>query len=141
MLAEKWARLVVHTLANGPARTSQLRRQVGGISEKMLIQTLRRLERNGFVSRRAYPEVPPRVEYSLTALGASLSEPITTLDRWVENHLQDIAMAQRKFDRHLRYGRLNRRPMLCCRGQPSMVYQATDPFAWVPRPTGAWSML
>jgi DNA-binding HxlR family transcriptional regulator len=81
MLAEKWALLVVHTLANGPARTSQLRRQVGGISEKMLIQTLRRLERNGFVSRRAYPEVPPRVEYSLTALGASLSEPITTLDR------------------------------------------------------------
>jgi DNA-binding HxlR family transcriptional regulator len=100
MLAEKWALLVVHTLANGPARTSQLRRQVGGISEKMLIQTLRRLERNGFVSRRAFPEVPPRVEYSLTALGASLSEPITTLDRWVENHLQDIAMAQREFDRH-----------------------------------------
>ena len=100
MLAEKWALLVVHTLANGPARTSQLRRQVGGISEKMLIQTLRRLERNGFVSRRAYSEVPPRVEYSLTALGASLSEPITTLDRWVENHLQDIAMAQREFDRH-----------------------------------------
>src|SRR6478672_9526877 len=92
--------LVVHTLANGPARTSQLRRQVGGISEKMLIQTLRRLERNGFVSRRAYPEVPPRVEYSLTALGASLSEPITTLDRWVENHLQDIAKAQLEFDRH-----------------------------------------
>ena len=82
------------------ARTSQLRRKVGGISEKMLIQTLRRLERNGFVSRRAYPEVPPRVEYSLTALVASLSEPITTLDRWVENHLQDIAMAQREFDRH-----------------------------------------
>jgi DNA-binding HxlR family transcriptional regulator len=61
---------------------------------------LRRLELNGFGSRRAYPEVPPRVEYSLTALGASLSEPITTLDRWVENHLQDIAMAQREFDRH-----------------------------------------
>ena len=51
MLAEKWALLVVHTLANGPARTSQLRRQVGGISEKMLIQTLRRLERSGFVSQ------------------------------------------------------------------------------------------
>ena len=60
----------------------------------------RRLERNGFVVRRAYPEVPPRVEYSLTALGASLSEPITTLDRWVESHLQDIADAQREFDRH-----------------------------------------
>ena len=99
VLAEKWALLVVHTLADSSARTSQLRRRISGISEKMLIQTLRRLERSGFVSRRAYPEVPPRVEYSLTALGASLSEPITTLDRWVENHLQDIAMAQREFDR------------------------------------------
>jgi DNA-binding HxlR family transcriptional regulator len=100
VLAEKWALLVVHTLADSPARTSQLRRRISGISEKMLIQTLRRLERNGFVVRRAYPEVPPRVEYSLTALGASLSEPITTLDRWVESHLQDIADAQREFDRH-----------------------------------------
>lgn len=100
VLAEKWALLVVHTLADSSARTSQLRRRISGISEKMLIQTLRRLERNGFVVRRAYPEVPPRVEYSLTALGASLSEPITTLDRWVESHLQDIADAQREFDRH-----------------------------------------
>ena len=64
----------------------------------MLIQTLRRLERNGFVERRAFPEVPPRVEYSLTALGASLSEPITTLDRWVERHLADIGSAQRSYD-------------------------------------------
>src|SRR5471032_2850948 len=79
VLAEKWALLLVHTLADGPARTAQLRRRIGGISEKMLIQTLRRLERNGFVSRRAYHEVPPRVEYTLTALGASLSEPITAL--------------------------------------------------------------
>jgi DNA-binding HxlR family transcriptional regulator len=99
VLAEKWALLLVHMLANGPARTAQLRRRIGGISDKMLIQTLRRLERNGFVERRAFPEVPPRVEYSLTALGASLSEPITTLDRWVERHLQDIGVAQRQFDR------------------------------------------
>lgn len=99
VLAEKWALLLVHTLAGGPARTSELRRRIGGISEKMLIQTLRRLERNGFVARRAYPEVPPRVEYSLTALGASLSEPITSLDHWVERHLEDIGIAQKKFDR------------------------------------------
>ncbi len=98
VLAEKWALLLVHMLANGPARTSELRRRIGGISDKMLIQTLRRLERNGFVERRAFPEVPPRVEYSLTALGASLSEPITTLDRWVERHLSDIDFAQRAFD-------------------------------------------
>ena len=98
VLAEKWALLVVHVLAGGPARTAELRRRIGGISDKMLIQTLRRLERNGFVLRRAFPEVPPRVEYSLTPLGASLSEPITTLDRWVERHLADIERARRAFD-------------------------------------------
>jgi len=99
VLAEKWALLLVLRLARGPARTSELRRQIGGISEKMLIQTLRRLERNGFVARQAYPEVPPRVEYSLTSLGVSLSGPITLLDRWVEQHLQDITVAKREFDR------------------------------------------
>jgi DNA-binding HxlR family transcriptional regulator len=99
VLAEKWALLLIHMLAGGPARTAELRRRIGGISDKMLIQTLRRLERNGFVARRAYPEVPPRVEYSLTALGASLSDPITTLDRWVERHLVEIDGAQRAFDR------------------------------------------
>ncbi|MFC5740948.1 winged helix-turn-helix transcriptional regulator [Dyella tabacisoli] len=98
ILAEKWALLVVHRLVAGPARTSELRRQIGGISEKMLIQTLRRLERSGFVTRLAYAEVPPRVEYSLTPLGASLSGPITMLDHWVEGHLQDITKAQHDFD-------------------------------------------
>jgi DNA-binding HxlR family transcriptional regulator len=98
MLAEKWALLLVHTLTDGPARTAELRRRIGGISEKMLIQTLRRLERNGFVARRAYPEVPPRVEYSLTPMGLSLSEPITALDRWVERHVTTIDAAQRAFD-------------------------------------------
>lgn len=97
-LAEKWALLLIHSLAEGPARTGELRRRIGGISDKMLIQTLRRLERNGFVARRAYPEVPPRVDYSLTPLGASLSEPILALDRWVERHLLDIGAAQRQFD-------------------------------------------
>jgi DNA-binding HxlR family transcriptional regulator len=98
VLAEKWALLLVHTLAKGPARTAELRRRIGGISDKMLIQTLRRLERSGFVERRAFPEVPPRVQYSLTALGVSLSGPITMLDRWVEKHLPDIRLAQSAFD-------------------------------------------
>ena len=102
VLAHKWALLLVHRLADGPARTAELRRLIGGVSDKMLIQTLRRLERNGFVARHAYPEVPPRVEYSLTALGASLSEPITTLDRWIERHLQAIDVARREFDRRAR---------------------------------------
>ncbi len=98
ILAETWALLLIHTLADGPARTAQLRRRVDGISDKMLIQTLRRLQRNGFVARRAFPEVPPRVEYSLTPLGVSLSEPITALDRWVERNLAEIAVAQTRFD-------------------------------------------
>jgi len=98
ILAEKWALLLVHMLATGPARTAELRRRIGGISDKMLIQTLRRLERSGFVARHAYPEVPPRVEYSLTTLGVSLSGPITTLDRWVEQHLAEIRLAQSEFD-------------------------------------------
>jgi DNA-binding HxlR family transcriptional regulator len=99
ILAEKWALLLVHMLAQGPARTAELRRRIGGISDKMLIQTLRRLERSGFVERRAFPEVPPRVEYSLTELGLSLSGPITMLDGWVEKHLAEIKLAQQAFDR------------------------------------------
>jgi len=102
LLAEKWALLIVHTLAAGPLRTSQLRRTVGGISEKMLIQTLRRLEQHGFVLRRAFAEVPPRVEYELTPLGASLSEPIRALDTWVERHLDEVEAARSAFERRTR---------------------------------------
>ena len=98
ILAEKWPLLLIHALSSGPARTGELRRRVGGISDKMLIQTLRRLERSGFVSRHAYPEVPPRVEYALTQLGASLSEPVKALDGWVEQNIATIGAAQRRFD-------------------------------------------
>ena len=98
ILAEKWPLLLIHTLASGPARTGELRRRIGDISEKMLIQTLRQLERSGFVSRWAYPEVPPRVEYTLTPLGASLSVPIKALDGWVEQNIAAVAAAQWQFD-------------------------------------------
>ena len=97
-LAEKWALMLMHLLAGGPRRTSELRRAIEGVSEKMLIQTLRRLERNGFVARRAYNEVPPRVEYSLTALGQSLGETIKPLDFWIERHLSEVMRAQVAFD-------------------------------------------
>jgi DNA-binding HxlR family transcriptional regulator len=98
VLADKWALLLIHTLAHGTHRTAELRRQVGGISEKMLIQTLRRLERFGLVTRQAYPEVPPRVEYSLTALGLSLSTPIRALDHWVEANIDELNQAQLAFE-------------------------------------------
>ncbi|NKE46327.1 helix-turn-helix transcriptional regulator [Roseomonas frigidaquae] len=90
LLAEKWVLLVIEALSEGPKRTSALRRQIGGISEKMLIQTLRRLESVGLIDRRDYREVPPRVEYALTERGWSLSPVVITLDRWVETHAFDM---------------------------------------------------
>ncbi len=98
-LAEKWSLLLLHRLGEGPRRPSELRRSVGGISEKMLAQTLRRLERNGFVARRDFGEVPPRVEYALTPLGGSLSGVARDLDRWVERNLGEIVAAQGAYDR------------------------------------------
>ncbi len=90
LLAEKWTLLIVHALSERTYRTAELRRRIGGISEKMLIQALRRLEQHGLVARTSYPEVPPRVEYSLTPLGFSLSGVVQELDRWVEAHAFEI---------------------------------------------------
>lgn len=99
VIADKWSLLLIHALARGGTlRTAELRRRVEGISEKMLIQTIRRLERFGLVARQAYAEVPPRVEYSLTPLGHSLSEPIRAIDHWVERNVAEIARAQQAFD-------------------------------------------
>lgn len=98
ILADKWTLLVLQALAKGTARPSDLRRAVGGISEKMLIQTLRKLERWGLVSRFAYPQVPPRVEYRLSTVGISLSAPIKALNTWVETHAMELALAHQAFD-------------------------------------------
>jgi DNA-binding HxlR family transcriptional regulator len=96
MLAEKWTLLVVTQLANGPMRTSEIRRGVEGISEKMLIQTLRKLEGFGLVSRRSYPELPPRVEYRLTPLGRSLSRLAGLFGRWVERNVVNLLKAEQE---------------------------------------------
>lgn len=98
LLAEKWVLLVIHALTDGPRRTAELRRAVGGISEKMLFQTLRRLERSGLVERRAYAEIPPRVDYRLTALGHSLSVPVRAIDAWIEQNLKAVQKAERAYD-------------------------------------------
>ena len=92
LLAEKWSLLVIHALSEGTMRTGAIRRRIGGISEKMLVQTLRRLEDAGLVSRHDYGEVPPRVEYSLTRLGRSLSPLITALGNWIEQHAQELSI-------------------------------------------------
>lgn len=102
LLAEKWALLVIHSLSEGPKRTAVLRRHIEGVSEKMLIQTLRSLERHGFIARKAYAEVPPRVVYSLTPLGQRLSELVKALDTWVEDNFTEIIAAQTTFDNPMR---------------------------------------
>jgi DNA-binding HxlR family transcriptional regulator len=94
LLAEKWTLLIVTTLAAGPLRTAQIRRSVDGVSEKMLIQTLRKLEGFGLVSRRSFPEVPPRVEYRLTPLGKSLARLAGLFGRWVERNVASLLKAE-----------------------------------------------
>ncbi|HTU66501.1 MAG TPA: helix-turn-helix domain-containing protein [Steroidobacteraceae bacterium] len=94
VLAEKWTLLIVTTLAEGPKRTAEIRRCVDGISEKMLIQTLRKLEAYALVSRRSYPEVPPRVEYKLTPLGRSLARLAGLFGRWVERNVVTLLRAE-----------------------------------------------
>lgn len=86
----KWGVLVLIALTEGTIRWGELRRTVGGISEKMLASTLRTLEKDGFVARTAYPEVPPRVEYSLTPLGDELMERMMPLMAWIGVHAGDI---------------------------------------------------
>jgi DNA-binding HxlR family transcriptional regulator len=82
LIADKWTAVVLHGLSEGPVRHGELIELIGGISRKMLTQTLRRLEAHGLVRRHAYAEVPPRVEYELTQLGATLIDPIHMLTEW-----------------------------------------------------------
>lgn len=91
LLAEKWSLLIIHALSEKHYRTAELRRRIGGISEKMLIQTLKSLELDGLVHRHNFDEVPPHVEYSLTPLGRSLSSVVQSLNSWVESHALQIA--------------------------------------------------
>jgi DNA-binding HxlR family transcriptional regulator len=98
LLAEKWALLVIFRLRVKPHRTAELRREIGGVSEKMLIQTLRKLERYGLVSRHDYGEVPPRVEYQLTQLGESLALPVQQLERWVAQNIFEVMKSKERFD-------------------------------------------
>ncbi len=96
VLAEKWTLLVLSQLTRGPMRTAEIRRSVDGVSEKMLIQTLRKLESFGLVSRRSFPEVPPRVEYRLTPLGRSLARLAGLFGRWVERNVASLLKAEQE---------------------------------------------
>ncbi|MEU6104133.1 winged helix-turn-helix transcriptional regulator [Streptomyces flaveolus] len=95
---DKWAVLVIGTLENGPVRYTDLHRSIPGISQRMLTHTLRQLRRDGLVTRTAYAEVPPRVEYALTGLGATLLDAVTALIDWAGTHHDEITRNRARFD-------------------------------------------
>ncbi|GAA0526589.1 helix-turn-helix domain-containing protein [Paractinoplanes ferrugineus] len=98
-IGSKWAVLVMGELGrHGARRFTQLRQQLGGISEKMLTQTLRTLERDGLILRTVYPEAPIRVEYELTPLGQTLRGPLKALTEWSTQHIEEVVDARKKYD-------------------------------------------
>jgi DNA-binding HxlR family transcriptional regulator len=97
-IADKWAVLVLGLLGGGPVRFNQLRRQIEGISQKMLSQTLKSLERDGLVLRKVTPTVPVTVEYSITPLGETLSATVDGLRIWAETHIEKVLAAQLQYD-------------------------------------------
>jgi DNA-binding HxlR family transcriptional regulator len=98
-VGDKWSVLVILELAKrSPSRFSELKRAVRGISQRMLTETLRHLERNGTVTRTFYPTIPPKVEYALTGVGDSLVKPIRALVAWAEDHRTEITDARNAFD-------------------------------------------
>lgn len=102
LIADKWTLLILPALRRGPKRNGDLMRLIEGVSQKMLTQTLRQLERNGLVSRIDYGEIPPRVEYALTELGGSLAEAMRKLDGWAETHIPHVLAARVEFDKRER---------------------------------------
>jgi DNA-binding HxlR family transcriptional regulator len=97
-IGDKWSVLVVMLLADGPKRFNELKKLVGGISQRMLTLTLRGLERDGLVTRTVFPTIPPRVDYELTKLGHSLRVPVQALGSWAFEHHPTIAQARQTFD-------------------------------------------
>jgi DNA-binding HxlR family transcriptional regulator len=94
LLSSKWSVDVLYLLANGTRRYSEVFYEVGEISKKTLTQTLRALERDGLIARQVYAEVPPKVEYSLTPLGWSLTGPLMAMYEWAAEHLRDVDAAR-----------------------------------------------
>ena len=97
-VGDKWTVLVVNLMGSGPKRFSEIKREVGGISQRMLTLTLRALERDGLVTRTVTPSIPPRVDYALTDLGRSLLVPVQALGSWALSNRERIEQARRKFD-------------------------------------------
>jgi len=98
-VGDKWSVLIIVLLGDGPKRFNEIKRLVGGISQRMLTLTLRGLERDGLVTRTLFPTIPPRVDYELTPLGRSLWNAVEPLGSWARDHIGDIHKARDKFDR------------------------------------------
>jgi DNA-binding HxlR family transcriptional regulator len=97
-VGDKWSVLVVTRLGDGPLRFNELRRSIGGISQRMLTLTLRGLERDGLITRTVFPTIPPRVDYALTPLGRDLLIPVSELGAWAIRNQPKIARARERFD-------------------------------------------
>lgn len=97
-VGDKWSVLVIAMLGDGSLRFGELKRLIGGISQKMLTSTLRGLERDGFVTRTVHPTIPPRVDYELTALGRDLLVPVKALTTWARQNQGRVEAARARFD-------------------------------------------
>lgn len=106
LVGDRWSLFVLEELATGTKRFNELYRAIDGISQRMLTIALRALERGGLVSRQIFPVVPPRVEYTLTDLGASFHTSVSALYRWTDDHLDDLMQARSEYDSQVRAARL-----------------------------------
>lgn len=97
-IGDKWSLLILFALVDGSERFNALKSRIEGISQRMLTQTLRDLEREGYVNRTVYPEVPVRVEYALTEMGKDIVKPLYKLVCWADDHQEEIKQARKKFD-------------------------------------------
>lgn len=97
-IGDKWSMLLVFSLVDGPDRFNSLKSRVEGISQRMLTQTLRDLERDGYVLRTVYPQVPVKVEYELTELGKGLASKAWGLVSWADDHLQEVYASRQRYD-------------------------------------------
>ena len=98
-IADKWTCLIVYALLDGPRRHGELRRMIEGISQKMLTQTLRSMEADGLVKRTVIDVIPPHVEYGLTPLGETLSDPLVAICQWAMDHLPELQAARNAHER------------------------------------------
>jgi DNA-binding HxlR family transcriptional regulator len=97
-IGDKWTVLIIMALADGPRRFNEIKRIVGGVSQRMLTITLRGLERDGLVTRTVFPTIPPRVDYELTDLGRSLQKPVIALGAWAYANQPEIEGARLRYD-------------------------------------------